>query len=469
MKTTLVQSFVDNRQRQLTDNIARSLDELCALAPRFCASALAHSETHVSQKAQLLGSLVRSSFERQRIVDSLHGLPTDELVFVVDGLRRLRLNGRRARSIGLTAVVGHRQFTMLAANHRQRLRRVFKHLLGERTWATVCRSLEVVSPSGDEFLERVILRFANDKLLVRESLCFLAGIGFDIPQAPRWGLRPWLQRQEQSAFAYTDEHLRKSVAARTNLAFGEGMSRETLSGIRGTFHGEVSVNRLRELSAPVSRRGRVDGVLTAAIKDALTSGKDVSLKTIASEHTVASSSLGVSASIVLDLSASSMSSGERLYHPAALGMALVARLQAIVRELLVYQVGGSQAIDGDGLPRPHGASDIATAILEAAETRPDVILVVSDGFENHRQGDSEQVMAGLRRLGLGTAIYHVVPVFSVNDDLSQRRLGRDLPVVPLAHEESVGDLSARLLLGAEPAEVSPGTLQTVEDLLFGGV
>ena len=65
-------------------------------------------------------------------------------------------------------------------------------------------------------------------------------------------------------------------------------------------------------------------------------------------------------------------------------------------------------------------------------------------------------------------VYQVTPVFTAADDLSRRRLSDDVPVVPVDHESSVGELTARLLLANEPEEMSAATLRSVEDLLFGG-
>jgi hypothetical protein len=66
-------------------------------------------------------------------------------------------------------------------------------------------------------------------------------------------------------------------------------------------------------------------------------------------------------------------------------------------------------------------------------------------------------------------VYQVVPVFTAAEDLSRRRLGETIPVVPVDHESTVGELTARLLLAKEPEELSSTTLRSVEDLLFGGV
>jgi len=395
------------------------------------------------------------------------------LLQVLDGLRQRRVNGRRARELGLRALLGHERLAELAANHRLRLVRLLKHLLGERTWSSVRRFLEIASPEGDRFLHAKVLRFAADTSKTREALCFLAGLGFDALEPARrpWLVVPWLKKPEKAKFELRSPALRQSAAARRSLEAGEGMPRETLYGIRGTYHRQAPSKLVRRLSAPQPRQGRLDGALTAAFKEALTGGNGpASFADVVAKVTAARvPAVDLSASVVLDLSGSAVSSGERLYHPAALGLALVGLLEQRVARVNVFQVGGSALLDGRRLPRPQGPTDLAAAVLQAASTTPEAILVVTDGYENFRQGDVAQVLDGLGRLGLTAAVYQVVPVFTAAEDLSRRRLGENFPVVPVDHESTVGELTARLLLAQEPEELSSATLRSVEDLLFGGV
>ena len=472
MKTALIRSFIETRREPLRASVetAARLDVLCDEAPEFCLKALSDVRTHVSQKAQLLAGLIRSSTDRTKIVCRLHTLSDDELLHVIDGLRRRRLNGRRVRELGLATLVGHPRFADLAANHRLRLVRIFRHLLGERTWSSIRRSLELASPDGEQYLQAKVMRFATSTESARETLCFLAGLGFDEPSLTRdrWRVLPWRKKSESKPFEFTSTTLRQSAAARRNLEAGRGMPRTTLSGIRGTFHPSISARVLRELAAPVIRRESTDGALTAAIKESLVSSQVTSLDAIVEGVADENSPIvDVRTAVVLDLSGSSASSGERLYHPAALGLALVGLLQRHVSDLNVFQVGGSEILNGHGIPRPQGVTDLATAVMEAARTEPEAILIVTDGYENCRQGDVAQVVAGMRRLGLMTAVEQVTPVIAAAEDLSRRRLSAAMPVVPVENETGVGELAARLLVVEQSHQLEADELRTVERLLFG--
>ena len=477
MKTVLLPRFLENRRQPLASEagIPDLLDELCRQAPELCANVLADATTHVSQRAQLLAGLVHTEIDLPVICQALHSLPDTDLLQVLDGLRQHRRNGRRARQLGLRLLLGHERLAKLAATHRLRLVRIFKHLLGERTWSALRRFLRDPSPEGDRFLQRVVLRFATDPVKVQEVLYFLTGLGFKPAEPTRkpWLVVPWL-RPEQTEITVTDESLRQSLAARRSLEAGEGMPRDTLFGIRGTYHRGTTKKLVRQLSASQPRRERVDGPLAAELKKALAvdNGATSFVDIVAGQAWPTQQTLplaNIKAAVVVDLSSSALSSGERLYHPAALGLAMVGLLQQWLDRVDVFQVGGSLSLDGQRLVRPLGVTDLATAILQAARTEPEVIVLITDGYENLRQGDAAQVVEGIRRLERTTTVYQVVPVFTAADNLAQRRLGESIPLVPVEHESATGELMARMLLAKEPESISAATMQSVTQLLFRGV
>ena len=238
MKTELFRKSLDQRQQSLSFSPEASalLDALCHNAPEFCLQALVDTSTHPTQKTQLLARLVRTGVERRRLAEILHALPDIELLQVLDGLRTRRINGQRARRVGLTALLEHERLAELAASHRKRLAQIIRHLVGEQTWSSVRRFLKTPSIEGNEFINRVVLRFAADVDKAREVLCFLAGLGLDAAQPVRkpWLTVPWITKPvEARRFQPKHPALQQSLAARRSLEAGEGMPRETLFGIRG--------------------------------------------------------------------------------------------------------------------------------------------------------------------------------------------------------------------------------------------
>ncbi|MBX5455355.1 MAG: VWA domain-containing protein [Thermogemmatispora sp.] len=455
MDKKLLIEYLNCRQIPLTgqEQMVTLHQRLCEAAPEFYLYLLADPFADLSHKREMLANLIRlpaaHTVTRQRIVEQLRVLPAEEALLVADVIRQRRINNRRAREIGLQLLIGHEQFPQLAAARRQRVTLLLKHLLGERTWSSVRRFLAQPSEVGEKFLQRELLHYAPNPAIARETLCFLAGVPFDP----------------------SDPTLAKRIAAREQLEHGEGLPRETLFGLRGIYHRDMPASRVRSLSASEARVECQDGPLTMLYREALHRG--VKSENYSeelwrcTEQAVASLPLIEGRlAVVLDLSASMTSSGERAYHPAALALALVHLLQQRVTSVMLYQVGGSALASEELLPRPRGVTDLASALLEAARTQPQAILLITDGYENMRSGDAALVLQGMRLLGLAMPVYQVVPVYSRSERLQQRHLGDDFLLLPVLHEQGVREVLTRLFLDYTAEFISPVDAEQVQQLLL---
>jgi hypothetical protein len=161
-----------------------------------------------------------------------------------------------------------------------------------------------------------------------------------------------------------------------------------------------------------------------------------------------------------------ISSGERVYHPAALSLAIARLLRECVRNGQLCQVGGSVDVSVAEFPVPVGATDIASALISAARFQPQVIIIITDGYENVQSGDTELVVRGLRSLGLDMPIYQIAPLFTSAEDLSQRQLGESIEVIPIVHEDGVREIIARILLASGADTLSPKEVEQLQQLLF---
>src|SRR5262249_32344492 len=139
---------------------------LCEADADYYATLLADRAAVISHRREVLANLLRTpaahgvTLERMRV--ALGELPPSELLQVLDVLPARRINSRRARRLLLEVVLGHDQLALLAATHRQRLIRLLKHALGERTWSAAGRHLVSPTPPGEALLRRKLLRHARD-------------------------------------------------------------------------------------------------------------------------------------------------------------------------------------------------------------------------------------------------------------------------------------------------------------------
>jgi hypothetical protein len=139
--------------------------------------------------------------------------------------------------------------------------------------------------------------------------------------------------------------------------------------------------------------------------------------------------------LVLDASASTRGFGEREFACVSQSQALRLVLARCCNELRVYAVGGS----GDP-PRPEGATDLATALLDALEAEPALVAIVSDGYENDAAGDLARVVATLDAIGVQTPVVFCHSKFSAKDDLALRRPAPALPELEFWHQDNFADL-----------------------------
>jgi hypothetical protein len=120
-------------------------------------------------------------------------------------------------------------------------------------------------------------------------------------------------------------------------------------------------------------------------------------------------------------------------------------LEQCCARLQVFPVGGSGSP-----PRPEGDTDLAAALLDALETDPDVVVIVSDGYENHYQGDLGRVVASLPTAGVQTPVVFCHSKFSGKDDLDLRRPVPSLPELAFWHQRDFADVLWLLFAHARP-------------------
>lgn len=137
---------------------------------------------------------------------------------------------------------------------------------------------------------------------------------------------------------------------------------------------------------------------------------------------------------VLDCSYSSSGSNEKRRRPLGVALAIHYLLQAASDQ---YQAFWTLPISDPLLVQPRGQTDLATPLLDALATHPDVVVILSDGWENDPpNGAAEVLRVFRRRLDPSVSILHCNPVFNA-DDFSVRSLSPAVPTVGLRDAEDL--------------------------------
>ncbi len=170
---------------------------------------------------------------------------------------------------------------------------------------------------------------------------------------------------------------------------------------------------------------------------------------------------------VLDRSYSSSGSREKRRRPLGIALAVDCLLQQVATE---YQAFWTVPIADPLLVTPRGQTDLATPILAALAWQPELIVVISDGWENDPPG----AVAELLRVYYAkidpqrqVSIVHCNPVFNAND----YELKQISPLVPTIGIREAADLPTVLAFmrfadgRGSLAELEAYLLQRTQDIL----
>ncbi|KST65046.1 hypothetical protein [Mastigocoleus testarum] len=140
--------------------------------------------------------------------------------------------------------------------------------------------------------------------------------------------------------------------------------------------------------------------------------------------------------VVLDCSYSSSGSSEKRRRP--LGIVLAAHyLFKVASE--EYHPFWTVPVQDPLLVHPRGQTDLATPLLDALELNPDLVIIISDGYENDPpQGAAEVLRIYCEQIDpkQNTSVIHCNPVFN-SDDFSLRSLSPNIPTVGLRSAEDL--------------------------------
>uniref|UniRef100_UPI000B49A407 hypothetical protein n=1 Tax=Calothrix rhizosoleniae TaxID=888997 RepID=UPI000B49A407 len=337
-------------------------------------------------------------------------LPTQRAWKVLQELRKQRINNRRARAIARDYLQQRRDLNFDAVKYRSKVRAIATHahlkLQGElstflfRKWQQKHYKTEIF----ENYRQAYYSAEAVYKLpfTVAEGLAVKHKIKRDI----------FLSRiQGQMTLG---EKLRfQGVAERTKVDINLNLAKLPLTKLA-----------LYILSLPLETREKEQDILHQALeKSAQLALKKAPLK------------LGKVAA-VLDCSYSSSGSSEKRRRPLGIALATHYLLQAASRE---YQAFWTVPIHNLMLVRPYGQTDLATPLLDGLEWDADLVVIISDGWENDPPNGAAEVLRIYRHQidpWRRTGIVHCNPVFN-SDDFTLKTLSSYVPTVGLRDAEDL--------------------------------
>ena len=391
------------------------------------------SEINEAARLKILYFILKSSWadcsnsDRQtfwNVLEFLHNiLPADKILNAYLALRRDRVNRKHLTRSALRFLFTHENAKELIYFRRRSVQDILEHVLGKSTAFTISKILqkENLSVQEKEYLKHHLFRFVE----LDESRRELFVKAFQ----PR-------QRGRQPAFYHVDHQ------KQLDKIFPPKKLSKTISV---THRGDIAANLVH-----IYRGGN-----TPQLQEALKNEVEKAVKGLPKfEGKVA---------LVLDASASTRGFGEREFALISQNVAFKLTLEKLVEKLEVVPVGGV----GD-LHFPSGGSDLAMGLIEALSHKPNLVLIVSDGYENRSAGDLEKVVKTLPQLNIKTPIFFVQSQFYYKDDLTQRRPAPSLPELGFWHQDDFENVLTNSFLEADNSNIQ-GLKEFLHQKLLGRI
>jgi len=459
----------------------RGLYSLCLLLPGLLDQTKRHGLGMLLDNPPVgtESSLVDPTVESRIIAKLSNTLPPQRLLKMFEQFRRERVNNSRTKRLILRSILCSENFgDFWAIKYRYKLRRALEHAWSKRV-TSILRSIlgkrftkNKTSLTGKEgaILRDKILRFVHPgrDLLVLECVAFILG------------------HEEELSLPL----LKAYVEAKKDFTKAKGIPLSNLMYLRGRFHldkvtkaqvYELAKGQMTETEKSLTHKStKKEGVEVSFDPEKIEATKlyiylyemaetltkdarkkiDAALKRKGEEAARKLLATHKNVGVVLDLSQSMMGSETQKLRPLATSLACIDMLEASVRmrdgtlSLEVTGVGSRKA----DLPIPCGDTSLAEALVTVLKKKPEIVYVLSDGYENAPAGRFAEVINALRKMGNETPIVQIVPVLAA-ESKGVRHLSDKILALPLNKPEA---LATSMLKNVLMTDLRTGLLGIVE-------
>jgi hypothetical protein len=355
---------------------------------------------------------------------ALRRLPTQRVYRLFTALQRAKVNNRRTRAIMREWLLARTDLAFEAVKYRAALTNAVRH---------AHLRLDDL-PGGDElaaflFAPFSVGRYRTPIFETWRRAHFERASVYELPYTVAEGLAA-THRITRAEFLKRiaprltrNERLRLQHAAQRTSADAVELDAEEL--------GRMPLTRLAAfaLAIPEARRREREAELTGALRSA---ARRAAADRAGSWGRVAA---------VLDDSYSSSGSEEKRRRPLVVALASHFLLEALAGEFDPLWLTGNE----DPLfARPRGMTALGDRIIDALESQPDLLVIVSDGWDNAPAGMAAEVLrVWTERLDpeRRTALVHLNPVFDAAG-IQVRRLAPSVPTAGVRDAEDLPELVA---------------------------
>lgn len=394
--------------------------------------------------------------EKKLIAWMVQNLPPQRMLKLFCGLKEVKVNNSRTRKIILSVLLNSPKLELWSVKYRTKLRISLCHAWGKRTAGIIG---SILSRGMDEWAEK-------EYAIIKKNINFYfedESIGKKVYECVRFILG-------------NEENLRlpllKSFAgSKSKIESGRLLPYEVLEGIRSTFHPSVENKYILELT----KNKLTDGQKISMQRKSIKSGIEVefnpdsydstrlylyayemgmteqireSLSKKASDSAYLFNLSEKKTGILLDCSESMMGSETQKMRPMAAALSLRDVIVKASGESVVFYCGGS--IDEEsGLVTPSGNTSLAEGFVELLCRDPEVIFIISDGYENSPAGRLDEVIGAALNIGINPKVIHYSPVMA-SETHGIRELSGKIRTLPFSSPQSSATGLLKEAFASEP-------------------
>ncbi|MFC1836549.1 hypothetical protein ACFL2Q_17795 [Thermodesulfobacteriota bacterium] len=394
--------------------------------------------------------------------------------------RKKRLNNARSKRLVLEYLLGNARLSEWALRYRPNLKRVLSHAWGDAQTRRIRKAAMTFfetaqAETNDKDLKRFVFKYVGSGNKIRgqacETICFIFG---DLTDS--FGNARYAQYMQ----ALSDPE--KLVGLPYDIAIG----------LRNRVHKDFPKKRLlesRETQRQMSRKQQVrmqragdrEGVrvemrlesmqLVDILKYGYEMGFNGEVKKAIDDRLEKDAGscpfrLGHVA-VVIDNSMSMFGREDRKLHPIAVAVSIGLLIQKIARKCDLFHTGRATS----RFPVPNGDTDLASAVLEAYKTDPEMVLLITDGYENVTAGTLSYLLEGLRSMGARASLVQLSPVLAaeVGKAGGIRKVADSIYATAVKGAESIGTMYEKfLIMSADEGDKLPALKKYLLDKLSIG-
>ncbi len=151
--------------------------------------------------------------------------------------------------------------------------------------------------------------------------------------------------------------------------------------------------------------------------------------------------------------------------PISVALALRDLLAETAERATIATSDGRMAPAGE-LIDPAGDTSLAAGLVALLKREPDVVFVLTDGYENAPAGRFAEVVRAVRRMGVETPIHQFSPVFAA-EARGIRALCEAVPGLPVSKPEAIGLGLLKVLFEADVDRGAAALLGMVRPAIEG--